>query len=136
MFLLDTNVISEVRKGDRCDSNVANWYRQKDPSTMYLSVLVTGEIRRGIEQIRVHDPDQARHFENWLTTIKAEFADRILDVDGKIADEWGRMRAKRPTPVIDCMLAATAKVQGFTLVTRNTKDVEHLGADIFNPFDD
>lgn len=135
MYLLDTNVISEVRKGSRCDAQVAAWYAQVDASDLFLSVLTTGEIRKGVERARPHDPGKAHVLEQWLDDLQHRFADRILAVDTRIADEWGRLSAPRNVPVIDGFLAATAKVHGLTLVTRNTGDVNGLGATLLNPFD-
>lgn len=135
MYLLDTNVISEIRKQDRCDAKVRNWYRQVEASQIFLSVLVTGEIRRGVEQARPRDLTKARQLESWLDALEGAFAERVLDVDTRVADEWGRMSATRSTPVVDCLLAATAKVHKLMLVTRNLKDVAGLGAEILNPFE-
>ena len=136
MYLLDTNVISEVRKGHRCDERVASWYAGVDESDLFLSVLITGEIRNGVERARPRDPAKADVLEEWLTDVESRFSDRILGVDIRIADEWGRMHAQRPVPVIDGLLAATAKVHDLTLVTRNTGDVVGLGANLLNPFDE
>ena len=133
-YLLDTNIISEIAKGPRCNARVATWYDSiKDPE-IHLSVLVLGEIRKGIERARRSDPSQARALESWLVSIEASFAERILPIDQAIADEWGRMSAKRPVSTIDALLAATAKVNGMTLVTRNIADVADLGAKFLNPF--
>lgn len=132
--LIDTNIISEVRKGDQCDDNVAAWYASIDDADIYLSVLVLGEIRKGIERARPGNPAQARALETWLNTVKESFADRVLPVDQAVADEWGRMSAGRSVPSIDALLAATAKVHGMTLATRNLSDVAGLGADVVNPF--
>jgi predicted nucleic acid-binding protein len=132
-YLIDTNIISEVRKGLRCDPNVAAWYESIVDAELYLSVLVLGEIRKGIERARPKDSDQARALE--LTDVVTSFAERILPVDQVVADEWGRMSAKRPLPTTDALLAATAKVHGMTLVTRNIVDVAGLDADVLNPFE-
>jgi toxin FitB len=133
-FLIDTNVISELRKGDRCDPSVAAWWQSVDEGDLYLSPLVLGEIRKGIELARVRDPKKADVLERWLLEILEGFSDRLLPVDGRVADEWGRMNAIRPVSVIDALLAATAKVNGLTLVTRNEADVAGLGTEILNPF--
>jgi toxin FitB len=114
-YLIDTNIISEVRKGRRCDPN--------------------GEIRRGIERIRPKDKAQANAIENWLLAVDRAFAERILPVDRAVANEWGRLNASRPLPVIDGLLAATAKIHRMTLVTRNTADIVDLGVHILNPFE-
>jgi predicted nucleic acid-binding protein len=133
-YLIDTNVISEVRKGGKCDPNVAAWWQSVDDADIYLSVLVLGEIRKGVERARSNDPAQARALEKWLTTVVESFAERILPVDQAVADEWGRMSAKRPVSTVDALLAASAKVPGMTMATRNVSDVADLGADFINPF--
>jgi|SRR5689334_1887803 len=133
-FLLDTNIISEVRKGPRCDPRVASWYASIDDDDLYLSVLVLGEIRKGIELARSRDPVKARTLEAWLTEVEVAFRDRTFSIDRRTSDEWGRMSARRPIPIIDGLLAATAKAHRITLVTRNDADVTGLGASILNPF--
>jgi hypothetical protein len=133
--LLDTNIISEVRKGSRCNSKVAAWYGSIEGTKIYLSVLALGEIRKGLEHIRRSDRTRARTLDIWLAAIATSFADRILPIDQAIADEWGRMSAKRPVSTIDALLAATAKVNGMTLVTCNVGDIADLGAKVLNPFE-
>ena len=135
-YLLDTNVISELRKGDRCDANVLDWYTGVEDVDMFLSVLVLGEMRRGIERIRKRDPRQTTVLERWLEEVALRFAGRILPVDDRIAGAWGRTYYVRNVPVVDALLAATAKVHDLTLVTRNVSDVEGLGAKVLNPFSD
>ena len=135
-YLLDTNVISELRKGDRCDANVLDWYTGVEDVDMFLSVLVLGEMRRGIERIRKRDPRQTAVLERWLEEVALRFAGRILPVDDRIAGAWGRTYYVRNVPVVDALLAATAKVHDLTLVTRNVSDVEGLGAKVLNPFSD
>jgi predicted nucleic acid-binding protein len=134
-FLIDTNVISELRKGARCERHVAAWYASVEPGGLYLSVLVTGEIRRGIARAQRRDPERAAVFERWLADLAAAFANRILPVDRAVADEWGRLSAIRTVPAVDGLLAATAKVHGLTLATRNTADIAGLGASVLNPFE-
>ena len=133
--LIDTNIISEIRKGDRCNPRVAAWYASLEDESIYLSVLVLGEIRRGIERVKPSDPSQARALETWLSAVTKSFADRILPIDKEVADTWGRMGARRPLSTTDALLAATAKVNGMTLITRNTSHVEGLGVSVFNPFE-
>jgi hypothetical protein len=133
-YLIDTNIISEVRKGSRCDALVAAWYASIDDADLYLSVLVLGEIRKGIELARRRDPAKAETLESWLTQVDAAFGDRVLAVDRAVTDEWGRMSALRPIPVIDGLLAATAKVHRMALVTRNDANVAGVGATVLNPF--
>lgn len=133
-YLIDTNVISELRKGDRCDPAVAAWWAKVSEDELWISALVLGEIRRGIELARRRDPQKAKALETWLEEVVAGFFDRVLQVDERVADEWGRMNAIRPLPVIDALLAATARANGLTFVTRNGSDVQGVGVDIFNPF--
>ena len=133
-YLIDTNVISEIRKGNRCDPEVATWWAGIAEDQLYLSAMVIGEIRKGIELARARDPQKATVLERWLGEVIGAFADRILPVSTDVAEEWGRMNAIRPVPVIDALLAATAKVNGLTLVTRNEADVAGLGAEVLNPF--
>ena len=134
-YLIDTNIISEVRKGERCDSHVAAWFASIADADIYLSVLVVGEIRKGIERARRSDPAQARALDKWLSTVKQLYGERILPIDQMVADEWGSMSAIRPVPTVDALLAATAKIHRMTLTTRNITDVAGFGADVLNPFE-
>lgn len=133
-WLLDTNVVSEIRKGNRGDLGVARWAagRQDDA---WLSVLTVGEIRRGIELKRRRDEVTARHLEIWLQGLLGSFESRILPIDDRVAEVWGRLNVPDPRPVVDTLLAATAIVHGLTLVTRNVNDVAGTGAKVFNPFE-
>ena len=133
-FLLDTNVVSEARR-PQGNANVKAWLASAPASSLYLSVLVVGEIRRGIEQLRRRDPVQARVYETWLTRLGLDYADRILPITVEIAEQWGRISVPNPVPVIDGLLAATAHVRGFTLVTRNTADFVRTGIRLLNPFE-
>jgi predicted nucleic acid-binding protein len=133
-YLLDTNVISELRKGDRCHKSVRSWFDTIPEDELFLSVLVLGEIRRGIERIRVHDPSSARSLQKWLEEISSDFGDRILGVDLAIADQWGRLGLKQPVPVLDALLAATALVHNLTVATRDMHGFKNSGARIVNPF--
>ena len=133
-FLLDTNILSELRKAKRCDRGVAEWFSSIDDDELFLSVLTVGELRRGIALIQRRDPKSASHLDNWLHGIIDRFQERILPIDKKIAEEWGRLSSRRTLPVIDGLLAATARVHGLSLVTRNTKDVAGTGVAHLNPF--
>ena len=127
-FLIDTNIISEVRKGPRCDPAVAEWFEGIAEDDLYLSTLVLGEIRKGIEQVRPKSPDRADGLEVWLSALISGFSRRILPIDRATAEAWGRMSAVRTVPVIDGLMVATALVHDMTLVTRNEADVAGLGA--------
>jgi toxin FitB len=133
-YLIDTNVISELRKGERADRAVVSWFSNLADDQVFLSALTLGEIRRGIESIRRRDPKAAAALESWLGRITDQHGDRVLSVDRAIAEEWGRMNVPDPLPVIDGLLAATAKVLGLTLATRNTTDVERTGISFVDPF--
>ena len=134
-FLLDTNVVSEPRKGRRADANVMRWFSSVGTEELYISVLVIGEIRQGIEGLRRRDPLQASHLESWLVGLRRGYADRILPVDLDAAEEWGRMNVPDPISTRDGLMAATAKVRNMTFVTRNTADVARTGVLLLNPFD-
>jgi predicted nucleic acid-binding protein len=133
-YLIDTNIISEVRKGARCDAHVSAWYASVADEDLFLSTLVLGEIRKGVELARPRDSGKAVALERWLREVEAAFNGRVLGIDNAVSDQWGRMSAIRPLPVIDGLLAATALANGLTLVTRNDRDVAGLGATVFNPF--
>ncbi len=133
-YLIDTNIISEVRKGDRCDPYVSAWYASIADDDLFLSTLVLGEIRKGVELARPRDPDKAAALERWLRQVETAFDGRVLGIDNAVSDQWGRMSAARPIPVIDGLLAATAVTHGLTFVTRNDRDIAGLGAMVLNPF--
>ena len=133
-FLIDTNIISEVRKSDRCDPAVAAWWSGVAEEDLWLSPLVLGEIRKGVELARRRDPQKAEALEAWLAEVMSGFRNRVLPVDTAVAEEWGKIIAIRPVPVVDALLAATAKASGLTLVTRNIDDVLGLDVKVLNPF--
>jgi len=134
MYLVDTNVLSEVRKGSRCDERVAAWWTAIAEEDIFISVLTIGEIRKGIESVRRRDARSAVVLERWLSRIIRERRDRILPIDREIAEEWGRLSVPDPLSPVDALIAATAKVYGLTLVTRNVRDVERTGVDALNPW--
>jgi toxin FitB len=133
-YLLDTNVVSELRKRQP-DPRVLAWYGSIASADLFISVLTVGEIRLGIERLRRKDTSQAELLEQWLRGLQVTYADHIVDVDTGIADQWGRLNVPDPLPVIDGLLAASAKARGWTLVTRNTADLARCGVPIINPFD-
>jgi toxin FitB len=99
-----------------------------------MSVLVIGEIRRGVERLRMRDPDRSSRFESWLNDLLSVFNDRIIPVDVEVAQTWGRWDAVRTLPVVDGLMAATAVVKGLTFVTRNTRDFAGLDIRLFDPW--
>ena len=134
-WLVDTNVISEVRKGTRCHPAVAAWWADVADRDLFLSALTLGEIRKGVEGVRPRDPAKAAALEGWLAEVAEAFGPRVLGVDAAVAEAWGRMSAIRSIPVVDALLAATARVHDLVLVTRNAADVEGLGVQVLNPFE-
>lgn len=131
---LDTNIVSELRKGKRAHPGVQSWFASTDQAKLFTSVLVLGEIRRGIEQLRRRDPMAAASLDRWLLLLASGFEDRVLPVDAEVSDRWGRLNVPVSLPAVDSLLAATALVHGLTLVTRNVRDVERTGAAVFDPF--
>jgi toxin FitB len=134
-YLLDTNVIAELRKGVRANGNVRAWFATLDPDAIFLSVLTIGEIRRGIEGLRRRDLPAARALDSWVHRLITEHHARVLPIDLPVVEEWGRLSVPDPLPVIDGLLAATAKVHGLTFATRNVKDVSRTRVRLVNPFE-
>jgi predicted nucleic acid-binding protein len=133
-YLLDTNVVSELRKGSRANAAVRSWFAGVADDDLFLSVLTIGEIRQGVERIRRRDPDAAVTLDSWLARVVETHRDRLVPVDRLVAEEWGRMNAPDPLPVIDGLLAATAKVVGLTVATHNLVDFARAGVDCIDPF--
>jgi predicted nucleic acid-binding protein len=133
-YLLDTNVVSELRKRHP-DHHVLAWYATVTSAEIFISALTIGEIRMGIERLRRKDSGQADVLEHWLRGLQATYFDHIVDVDTRAAEEWGRINVPDPLPVIGGLLAASAKARGLTLVTRDTGDVSRSGVALVNPFD-
>ena len=134
-WLLDTNVLSELRKGVKCDPNVHQWAVESSSDQHWISVLSIGEIRKGIELLRRKSPDLCPAFERWIHSILTQYYKEILPITDTIADRWGSLMAVRPLLVIDGLLAATALEHNLTLVTRNTADFAQTGVQLHNPFD-
>lgn len=132
-FLLDTNVISELRRPG-ADPGVRRWFASVASGDLFLSTLVLGEIRGGIERLRGRDLAQAQIFETWLELLRNHYSDRLLPVTAAVAEEWGRLNAPDPVPVVDGLMAATARVHQLTLVTRNIRDLKRTGVALLNPF--
>ncbi|MGH3647116.1 MAG: type II toxin-antitoxin system VapC family toxin [Micromonosporaceae bacterium] len=135
-YLLDTNVLSETRKRHR-NRGVTQWLTEIPKERLHLSVMTVGEIARGITRLVARgDHRQAAVLETWLDQIVEDFDRRILPVTIDVAREWAAQSPARVAPVADALIAATAKVHGWTLVTRNVKDFEPTGVRLLNPFSD
>jgi toxin FitB len=137
VYLIDTDVVSELRKGDKANSGVLSFFAEAGAHdhALYLSVITIGELRRGVEIIR-HRKDlrQARRLETWLKTILDEYEEHILDFGPEEAEVWGRLRVPHPENALDKQIAATALTHGLALVTRNTDHFARSGATVVNPF--
>jgi predicted nucleic acid-binding protein len=133
-YLLDTNVVSELRKRHP-DPRVLAWYDGVASADLFISALTVGEIRLGIERLRRRDAAQADLLEQWLRGLQVIYADHIVDLDAGVAEQWGRLNVPDPLPVIDGLLAASAITHGWTLVTRNVADIARSGVPLINPFD-
>jgi len=132
-WLVDTNVLSELRKGVRAHVGIRAWFGDAREGELFTSVLVLGEIRRGIESIRRRDAPSALALEQWLARLASDFAERVLPVDARVADRWGNLNVPDPIPTVDGLLAATALVHDLILVTRNVRDVERTGVRLWDP---
>lgn len=138
MYLLDTNIISELRKQDRANPGITRFFRQiaEQEAISYISVITIGELRRAVDIIQDRgDFTQAKSLENWLQTILDNYAENILDFGQEEAQIWGRLRVPHPENALDKQIAATALVYDLTLVTRNVKDFVATGVTLFNPFE-
>lgn len=131
-YLLDTNTISEIRRGR--DANVAAWAKAWEGEELYISVLTVGEIRKGIERLRDRDLQQAEVFAAWLEELHERFGERILPVDVDVADDWGRLNARDERKTIDSLIAATARIRGLTVATRNIGDFEVCDVKLLDPW--
>jgi predicted nucleic acid-binding protein len=137
MYLVDTNVISEVRKKSKANPGVRTFFKQAvaDETRLFISVVTVGELRRGVEAIRHRgDGRQANLLEKWLVALLTEYQDHILDIDPDIAQLWGRLRVPHPENALDKQIAATALIYELTVVTRNHKDFVKTGVRVLNPF--
>jgi len=136
-YLLDTNIISELIKKTPHPS-VLKWIDTIDNDKLYISVITLGEIRKGITGIQTSERQEK--ISHWLEVeLPAYFEERILNIDVNVADMWGRLQSKKKgyiLPAIDGLLAATAHVNGFALVTRNTKDFIHTSIEMINPWEE
>jgi predicted nucleic acid-binding protein len=135
LYLIDTNVISESRKGKNANRGVQEFWRSIDLDSLYLAVQTIGEIRRGVENIRNRgDLAQSKVLEQWLNLVVSEYADRILTFDEDCAQIWGRLMSPHKVNPIDKQIAAIGLIHGLTVVTRNTSDFDSTGVQLMNPF--
>jgi hypothetical protein len=132
--LLDTNIVSELRREQRADAGLLSWFMAEPEAGMFLSVITLGEVRKGIERLRSRDSAQAHRLELWLGRLRKQFAGKLLPITPEISDRWGRMQGRRPLPIVDSLLGATAIEHDLTLVTRNEADFAGLGIRVLNPF--
>ena len=138
MFLIDTDVVSELRKKNRADKGVLIFFQQfqVESDRCFVSSITLGELRRGVELIRVRgDLQQAEHLERWLVQVRSDFANRILPIDLDVAELWGKLRVPDATNSIDKLISATALINALTVVTRNIKHFERTGVPVLNPFE-
>ena len=135
VYLIDTNVISEARKGKKANLGVQQFFQRVDADTLYLSAQTIGEIRRGLENLRHRgDLPQARQLEQWLERVVTDYTDRILSFDAECAQVWGRLMSPNHVHPIDKQIAAIALIYGLTVVTRNLDDFRGTGVGLKNPF--
>jgi toxin FitB len=137
VYLIDTNVVSEARKGERANAGVRDFFAraQRDGTSLYLSAITVGELRRGADLIRHRgDSVQATRLDHWLAGLLSEYAGNILAFDQDTAQVWGRLRVPHHENAIDKQIASTALIHDLTLVTRNTADFARTGAKLLNPF--
>jgi toxin FitB len=132
MYLVDTNVLSEARRGNR---EARIWLRSVDPATIFLSVVTLGEIMKGIALKLRTDPRAAAMLMAWLERLRQDHSDRILPITDLVALAWGRLAAERPRGMADALIAATAAVHGKIIVTRNVDDFADTRVPVINPWD-
>ncbi len=133
-YLLDTNVVSEFRKGTRANGGVLTWLGDNDTKELWLSVIVVAELQRGIALVERRDLAQAESLQEWLDELINVYDDRILPISREIAVRWGSLGIPDPLPVLDGLIAATALEHGLTVVTRNVTDITRSGVSVLNPF--
>ena len=132
-YLLYTNVLSETRK-KRVDAGVLSFLQAAEASSLYVSVLTLGELRKGVAKKKLEDPEAARRLAEWVDGLEFSFADRMIGIDAAIARLWGDWSGDRPRAVVDTLLAATAVVHGLSLVTRNIHDVRDIPVKLLDPW--
>jgi predicted nucleic acid-binding protein len=133
-WLLDTNVLSEIRRSERANDRVREWYAGTREEDLFTSVLVLGELRRGIDMLRSRDVIAAQALEQWVARLKTTFRERVLPVDARVAERWGQINVPDRLPAVDSLLAATALVHDMTLVTRDLGRLERTGVRLLDPW--
>lgn len=135
MFLIDTNVISEARRGLRANFGVREFFRTADADETFLAAITLGELRRGVKKVHfLGDAPQAQLLAQWLEIVEQNFVGRILPFDSDCAHVWGRLMVPHPQHPIDKQIAAIALIHDLTVVTRNTADFAGTGTKLLNPF--
>ncbi len=133
-MLVDTNVVSELKRGRNADPRVVAWFSEVPNERVFTSVIVLGEVRRGIELVARRDKPQAEVLERWYASIRDQLANRVLAVDEPIMMVWSRISVPDMLPAYDGLIAATALVHGMTVATRNTADYRRAGIEVFDPW--
>jgi toxin FitB len=134
--LVDTNVISELKRGRNAAPRVAAWFAGLSPQNVFTSVIVLGEIRRGIELVARHDQPQADALEHWYAVVRERLGNRVLAVDEPVMALWARISVPDMLPAYDGLIAATALAHGLIVATRNTEDFRRAGVQVINPWKD
>ena len=134
--LVDTNVISELKRGRNAAPRVVAWFAALSPQNIFTSVIVLGEIRRGIELVAIRDKPQAAALEHWYASVREQLGDRVLAVDEPIMALWARISVPQMLPAYDGLIAATALAHGLIVATRDAEDFRRTGARVINPWQD
>ncbi|KTD08098.1 type II toxin-antitoxin system VapC family toxin [Legionella jamestowniensis] len=136
MYLMDTNVVSEIRKGTRANGNVISWTKTASTASLFLSVISILEIEIGILQKERQDPSQGAILRTWLNShVLPAFSKRIINIDITVAQRYAKLHIPDRRSERDALIAATALVHGFVVVTRNVKDFEETGVELLNPWE-
>src|SRR5438132_580076 len=130
IYLIDTNVLSEMRKGSRAAESVREWFSRLKPEQIRISVITMGELRRGIVMAERRDHEKAAHLSKWYQRLETDFKDNIVSLTLEVMHRWASLPINRPMPRMDSLLAATALTHNFTLATRNVSDFTGCGANV------